>query len=118
MKGKVPRRIPRVFPGVGHGKDIGIVEMHPIGIAAVPSFRRRLGADRVTLEPPAHLIMIELFAPKQPRKRLPLNMPGVVRESARSQAVVKFVGFMDSLFEDRIEMLTRESSPLFNVGEA
>src|SRR5262245_64562340 len=35
MEGEVPRRVPRVFPFVGHGNNVRVVQVLPIRVAAV-----------------------------------------------------------------------------------
>ena len=47
MKRQIPRGEPRIFPFVRHRNDVGVVQVLPIGVAAVFAFRRRRGwADR------------------------------------------------------------------------
>jgi hypothetical protein len=49
MKRQVPRRVPWVFPLVGHRDDVGIVEMRPAAVAAVQPRIRRARHRRITL---------------------------------------------------------------------
>ena len=38
MKREVPRRIPRILPFVGHGDDVGVVEVRPFVVAPMLAF--------------------------------------------------------------------------------
>ena len=40
VEGEVPRRVPRVLPLVRHRDDVGVVEVRPVGVAAVPALGR------------------------------------------------------------------------------
>ena len=73
VKRKIPRRIPRVFPLVRHGNDVGIVQMRPFVIA--PELPARIGCrlGRIALKPPVHVVVIALLAPDQAGKGLALD---------------------------------------------
>ena len=45
VKGQIPGGEPGVFPLVGHGDDIGIIEMQPLAVTSLPAFRRRGGGN-------------------------------------------------------------------------
>ena len=48
VEGEIPGRVPGVLPGVRHRDDVGVVEVAPVGVAAVLARgrRRRLRPDR------------------------------------------------------------------------
>src|SRR5262249_42410160 len=51
MESEIPGGIPRVFPLVGHRKDVGIIEVLPFLISSVESSGRRCGLLRITVQP-------------------------------------------------------------------
>ena len=67
---QIPRRVPRVFPLVGHRDDVGVVQLHPV-VSFVPlPLARRRRAGGVAVEPVADDVVVELLRPEQARKRL------------------------------------------------
>ena len=101
LKAQVPGGKPRVFPLVGHGKHAGRVEVTPSGVASREAFRgwRRLG--RIAVEPPRHVVVIELLAPQHAAERLTDNQPFVGGEPVRHEARVEDVGFAATELERR-----------------
>ena len=73
VESKVPGCVPRKFPFVRHRHDALVVKMTPAGIAGVLAFVRRRRLVRIAIEPLIDDVVIELFAPKQSRERLPLH---------------------------------------------
>ena len=69
----------------------------------------RFGPGRVALQPPIGVVMVELLAPEEPGKRLPLDAPRVFGEIGRREFVVEFVGLLNPLLERRVEGLAREA---------
>ena len=53
MKSQIPCRIPRILPLVGHGNDVGVIQMRPLVIAAVLALRRRRRIAGIAFEPVA-----------------------------------------------------------------
>ena len=51
MKRKIPGGIPGIFPLVGHRNDIAVIEVCPVGIAAIQSSFWWCGLRRVTFFP-------------------------------------------------------------------
>ena len=71
VKGQVPGGEPGILPFIGHRKHIAIEKVLPIGVAArFPLCRRRRRLFRIAVQPVVHDVVIELFVPQQPRKRL------------------------------------------------
>ena len=64
MKGQVPGRVPRIFPLVGHGNDVFVVEMDPVVIPPGPAFRRRWGECRIAFQPVGDDEVVELLGPE------------------------------------------------------
>ena len=91
MESQIPGRVPRVFPLVGHGNDIGVVQMPPVSVAAVPARGRRWWLRRVALQPSADIEVKELLAPDHSGKRLALD-------EAR-------IGAVDALLQMRVEVI-------------
>jgi len=77
VKRQVPGGVPRVFPFVGHGDHVGVVQVQPFAVTAVLSLRRRRGLGRVTDQPARHFVTVELLAPDHSRERLPSNRASV-----------------------------------------
>ena len=51
VKREIPGRVPRIFPLVGHGDDVGVVEMAPLMVAPVEPFARRFRSRRIAFDP-------------------------------------------------------------------
>ena len=66
VEGQVPGGVPRVFPFVGHGDDVAVVEVEPVGVAARGAGGRGRRLLRVALQPIPDDVMIELLVPEQP----------------------------------------------------
>ena len=81
-----------------------VVEVRPRAIPGVPAFERRLRLCGVAEQPPSHVIVVELFAPKKPGERLPLYEPLVARDFGRDERVIELVRFGDSTREQRVEV--------------
>ena len=120
VKRQVPGGVPRIFPRVRHGEDVRIVEMSPVGIAAMLSLGRWFRSHGIALQPTTHVIVIVLLAQQQAGEGLPLDASCVFGQAAGSQRVVKFVRFVDPGIEDRLEILPREGTRmrLSLIGEA
>ena len=118
MKGKVPGRKPRIFPFVGHGNDVFIIEVLPIRVPAIfsPCGRRR--SCGVAGQPGAHVKMIKLFAPQHSRKCLTLNILGI-GGMARSEAFgKKFVRLLLARGENGFELFPQLAFGRREVGQS
>src|SRR5262249_44504736 len=91
MKCQVPCCVPRVFPLVGHGDHVGVVEVVPVAIPSMPSLRWWRRLSRVAVEPLRHVVIIELFAPNHAGKRLALHQASVGIGLFSLDVVVEFV---------------------------
>src|SRR5215831_10703639 len=69
MEGEVPRGIPWIFPFVGHGDDVVVVEMAPVRVATGCACLGR--TYDIAVEPARDVVMIELLAPQDPGECLP-----------------------------------------------
>ncbi len=63
MKCKVPRRVPGIFPLVGHRDDVGVVKIAPFVIPALFSTLRGRRPGRIAVQPGTHIEVIKLFRP-------------------------------------------------------
>ena len=68
-----------------------VVEMRPVGVAAVQALRRRRRLRRIAEQPAPHVVVVELLRPQHPGERLPLH-------HAR-------VGIGDALLQRRVELI-------------
>src|SRR5215469_1052494 len=91
MKGKVPRRVPRIFPFVGHGDDVFVVEVVPLAVTPVLSFYGRGWSRWVTFDPSTEVAVIKLLGPEQTGKRLALYFCGIFATRLAGTAGVEFV---------------------------
>ena len=89
---EVPRRVPRVLPGVRHRDHVVVVEVEPLVVPPSPPLGRRRRLRGVTLEPAFDVVVGELLRPEEPRERLPhdaLRVVGVVRRDHRRVELVR-----------------------------
>ena len=93
VKCQIPSGIPWVFPLVGHGDDVCIVQMRPLVVTAVRRSARRRRLERIAFEPAWDVVMVKLLAPDHAGEGLALHLPGVVVVELVLQATVKLVGF-------------------------
>ena len=92
LERKIPGRVPRVLPLVGHQHDVGVIEMKcPVAVASVQSLGWRRRLHRIALEPVVNVVVVELLRPEQSREGLPLHEPFVLGELRPLQAVVELV---------------------------
>ena len=117
MECQVPGGEPRVLPLVGHGEDVGVVEMSPVRVAAVLPLRGWRGLAGIALQPVAHDVVVELLRPEHARERLAHHVAGVGGERLRDDASVEFVCFRLPGRQDgigrvhRLRRATREPQP-------
>src|SRR5262245_17000050 len=91
--------------------------MHPVRVAAIQAFMWRPFGCGIAFEPSIDIVMVKLFAPEQPGKRLSLHPARVVRYMTRSQSVIELVGFLKAVGEDTIEVFFRETVVPCLVGK-
>ena len=113
VKRQIPCRIPGILPLVGHGDDVGVVQMRPVGIAPVQPLGRRRRLPRISVEPGIHVVGVKLLAPQHAGEGLPLHPAQIVRAAGIGQRLVEFVRFGDPVGEGAVEIV---ESPVA-VGE-
>ena len=91
VKCQVPCREPGVLPGVRHGHHVECVKAAPAGVAAVSPLGRRWRLGRVAVEPPGHVVVVELLAPQHPGERLTHHSTFVGRRRGRGELGVELV---------------------------
>ena len=96
---QVPGGIPRVLPVIWHGNDVAVIQMAPIGVAALQPAGRRRRLCRVSLEPVRHAVVVELLGPQQAGISLARDGTRVV--VAAQQIGVERVGILKALLQDR-----------------
>ncbi len=103
MKGKIPRRIPRVLPLVRHRNHVGVMQVRPFVIA--PELPSRVGCrlSGIALKPAVNVVVIALLPPYQSRESLALHEPRVVADSLRRPLAVEFIGFLFALVKPRLK---------------
>ena len=104
VKRQIPGGVPGVLPLVGHGQHVGVGEVAPLGVAALPA---RLGRRRLTgiaVEPERDVELIELLAPDEPGECLALHDAGVLRGDVLLQVPIEFVGFLAARLEHPLEV--------------
>ena len=62
---EIPCREPGILPRIRHRQHVERVQVPPTGVAAGAVAGRRRGLPGVTVEPPVHLIGVDLLAPDQ-----------------------------------------------------
>jgi hypothetical protein len=103
VKGQIPGRIPGVFPFVGHGDNVFVVEMVPVVVARPLALARGRRASRVTGEPALHVEVIKLLAPQQPCQSLAHDILGIVGEPRRDDGGVELVGLAAALRQEGVK---------------
>src|SRR5438105_14977970 len=72
MESQIPRGVPRILPLVRHGQHVGVVEVHPVAVAAVLTTFGWRRAGRIASQPFLYFVEVKLLAPQQAGKRLAL----------------------------------------------
>ena len=70
VEGQVPGGEPGVLPGVGHGEDVGGVEVAPGGVAPPPALGGRGRLPRVAGQPAGDVVGVVLLGPEHPGEGL------------------------------------------------
>ena len=100
---QIPGGVPGVFPFVGHGDDVAVVEVDPICVAARGAGGRGRRLLRVALQPVLNDVMIELLAPEQPGIGLARDAGFVFVEPSREALRVKLVSLANTVLEYLVE---------------
>src|SRR5215210_508269 len=111
MKRQIPGCKPGILPGVGHGDDVGRIEMRPLAVAAMlaPGWRWRLGW--VAGQPFADIVAVELLRPKHTGECLALDRALVLIQGWRLERGVECVGLGLPLDENRVEIFEDDRRP-------
>ena len=70
MKREIPGRIPRIFPFVGHGDNVSVIQVGPRVVAALGAFLRWGRIAWVAFQPVFDDVVIELLGPQHSGKAL------------------------------------------------
>src|SRR5262249_5960518 len=95
---------PRIFPFIGHGKDIKGVKVGPIVVAPFLSFRR-IWYGVIAVQPFFYIIMVALLIPEKPCKCLPLDVAHIIWKRVGRDCIIKRIGFLFSLDKCLIKIL-------------
>ena len=99
---QVPGRVPGVLPLVGHGDDVAVQHVEPLGVpdaARAAEERMRL----VLLQPAVQVEVVVLLRPQHPRERLAVDPALVLAQRAGRDPVVELVGVLEPLPERLLE---------------
>src|ERR1044072_1509748 len=77
VESQIPSGIPRVFPLIGHGDDIRVVEVLPLAVASMFALDWRLWLRWVAFDPFWHVVIEELLTPDHPGQSLALHESSV-----------------------------------------
>src|ERR1700730_16228723 len=103
VEGQIPGGIPRVFPFVGHGNDVVVIQLGPIFIPAVPAFFRWRRLGRIAGKPSEDVVVVELFGPHHSRQGLTHYRASIFGNVLGHTRSVEIVGFFLAQFEKMIE---------------
>ncbi len=89
---EIPRREPRVLPRIRHREHVEAVEVAPAAVAAVVTSLRRRRLARISVQPPAHVVRVDLLAPDEAGARLAQDLHLLRRGAVRRERAVELVG--------------------------
>src|SRR5262249_6263914 len=101
-----------VLPLVRHAQYVQVVDVPPAGIPPHLALRWWWRPRRVAIEPEIDAVVIELLRPEQPRIRLPLNEPLVLRQSGRPNRPAELLCLGDPILEDTVELVKGANRPI------
>jgi hypothetical protein len=61
VKGQIPPSIPGIFPLVGHGEYIEVIEVFPAEVTPIPAVGWRRRCCWVTIKPLLHIVIKQLL---------------------------------------------------------
>src|ERR1700730_8368578 len=99
---ELPRRVPRVFPLVGHRQDFAVVKVAPVMVAPVPALLGGRRLRRISAQPALDVVAVILLVPEEACDRLAKDPSFVVPEVARHDRFEKLVGLAPASLEDPI----------------
>ena len=103
VKRQVPRREPRVLPGVGHRQHVAGVDVRPVRVAPRQAGGRRRRLGGVAVEPLGHDQVVELLRPDQAGVRLARHRAFGGLEPGRDDGRVELVGLANAGVEGGVE---------------
>ena len=111
---QVPGRVPGILPLVGHGNDVAVEHVEPLGVPHL--FRapeERVGI--VLLEPGVHVEQVILLPPEHAGERLPVHPSLVLGQRRGRDPLVELVGVGETRTKRRVEFLS-ERPTLRSLG--
>ena len=103
VEGEVPGRIPGVLPLVGHGDDVAVQHVEPLGVPHAAPGAAQERVRLVLLQPAVEVEVVELLRPQHPRERLAVDAPLVLAERAGRDPLVELVRVEEPLPERLLE---------------
>ena len=100
---QVPGGVPGIFPLVGHGDDVAVEHVEPLGVPHLPLCDPDERMRLVLLEPRVHVKEVVLFPPEHPGERLPVDPPFVLAQRRGRDPVVELVGVGQPRGNRRVE---------------
>ena len=92
VEGQVPRRVPGVFPAVGHGQDVPVLHVEPVPVPDIPALGIAQRMCLVLLQPAVEVEVVELLAPEHPGQRPPHDHGVLGVGAGRGDRLVELVG--------------------------
>src|ERR1700688_2485696 len=103
VKREIPGGVPGIFPLVGHGNDVVVIELGPILVSAVPALFRGRRLARITGKPSEDVVVVELLRPHHPRQGLTHYVASIFGNVLRHTRTVKIVAFFLAQVEKTVE---------------
>src|SRR4029079_10167873 len=91
-------------PFVGHGDDVGVVEMLPLSVATMLAFVGWWRTTRVAFDPLADVVIEELSGPDHAGERLSLDVARVSIGVIRLQGFVELIRLAQTRGKDGIKI--------------
>ena len=100
---QVPGRVPGVLPLVGHGDDVAVQHVEPLGVADTTARSAEERVSLVLLQPPVEVEVVVLLRPEHPREGLSVHPALVLAERSGRDPLVELVGVEEPLPERLLE---------------
>ena len=104
---EIPRREPRVLPRIRHREHVEGVEVAPVAVAAVLASLGRRQLARITVEPAAHVVRVDLLAPDETGAGLAQDLHLLRRRPGGRERAVELVGVGLACGDRRVERTAR-----------
>ena len=104
LKRQVPGGEPRILPFVRERHDPQRIQMLPMPVADASARVGRRPVGIVAIEPAADVEDVALLVPEHARESLPLDEPFVVGCAGRVNRLVKLIGLLPPLRDDRVDV--------------